>query len=110
MHLTEQTDQPKPTIFPKCWARRYNGVNVILEYGKGGGRGGRTSLLQLKFYSNASLFLFISMFLSFSFCVLGCSFPSSSPLKITTLVWMEYRITCFRVCWRLYVQRKSFLR
>ena len=97
MHSTEQTDYPKPTVFPKCWTSRNNGVNVILKYGKGGGRGGRTSLLQLKFYSNASLFLFISMFLSFSFCVLGCSFSSSSPLKGTTLVWMEYCIVCLCV-------------
>ena len=79
--LTGQTDQPKPTVFPKCWASRNNGVNVILKYGKGGGRGGRTSLLQLKFYFDASLF---ATFLSFSFCLIGCSFSSSSPLKGTT--------------------------
>ena len=66
MHLTEQTDQPKPTVFPKCWTSRNNGVNVILKYGKGGGRGGRTSLSQLEFYFDAICLLFISMFLSFS--------------------------------------------
>ena len=82
---------------------------VIVKYGEGGGRGGRTSVLQLKFYFDACLW-FISMFLSFSFCLLGCLFPSSSPLKGTTLVWTEYRITCLFVCWHLYVQHRSFLR
>ena len=110
VYLTQQTDQPKPTVFPKCWTSRNNGVNVILKYGKGGGRGGRTSLSQLEFYFDAICLLFISMFLSFSFCLLGCSFPSSSPLKGTTLVRMECRITCLFVCWRSYVQRRSFLR
>ena len=28
MHLTEQIDQPKPTVFPKCWTSHNNGVNV----------------------------------------------------------------------------------
>ena len=36
MHLTEQTDQPKPTVFPKCRKSRNNGVNAILEYEKEG--------------------------------------------------------------------------
>ena len=82
MHLTEQTDQPMPTVFPKCWTSSNNEVNVILKYGKGGGRGGRTSVLQLKFYFNASLFviyicvsfflfLFISLFISFFFSTEG---------------------------------------
>ena len=68
MHLTEQTDQPKPTAFTKCWTSRNNGVNAILKYGKGGERGGRTSVLQLKFYFNASLFviyIYVSFFLNF---------------------------------------------
>ena len=84
MHLTKQTDQPKPIVFPKCWTSRNNGVNVILKYGKGGGRGGRTSLLQLEFYFNASflfffmyiyvsffLFLFARLFISFFFSTEG---------------------------------------
>ena len=62
--LTGQTDQPKPTVFPKCWASRNNGVNVILKYGKGGGRGSRTRLLQLKFYFDAGLFV-IYIYVSF---------------------------------------------
>ena len=64
MHLTEQTDQPKPTVFPKCWTSCNNEVNVILKYGKGGGRGGRTSLLQLEFYFDASVFV---IYICFSF-------------------------------------------
>ena len=109
MHLTEQTDQTQPTVFPKCWTSPNNGVNVILKYGKGGGRGGRTSL----FYFDASLlviYFYVSSFLFFfGVFLLGCSFPSSSLLKGTTIVWMEYRMTCLCVCWRLYVQRRSFL-
>ena len=98
MHLTEQTDQPMPTVFPKCWTSRNKGVNVILKYGKGGGRGGRTSLLQLVFYFDASLFAVYSFVSFFFFCLRGCSFPSSSsPLKGTSKVWMEYRITCLCV-------------
>ena len=76
MHLTEQTDQPKPTVFPKCWASRNNGVNVILKYGKGGGRGGRTTLLQHEVYFDASLFviyIYVSFFL-FLFAWLFVSF------------------------------------
>ena len=82
MHLTEQTDQPKPTVFPKCWTSRNDGANVIVKYGKGGGRGGRTSLLQLVFYFDASLFaiyicvsfflvLFALLFVSFFFSTEG---------------------------------------
>ena len=76
MHLIEQTNQPKPTVFPKCWTSRNNGVNVILKYGKGGGRGGRTSLLWLQFYFDASLFvidIYVSFFL-FLFAWLFVSF------------------------------------
>ena len=76
MHLTEQTDQPKPTVFPKCWTSRNKGVNVILKYGKGGGRGGRTSLLQLGFCFDANLFdiyIYVSFFL-FLFAWLFASF------------------------------------
>ena len=54
------------TVFPKCWTSRNNGVNVILKYGKGGGRGSRTRLLQLKFYFDAGLFviyIYVSFFL-----------------------------------------------
>ena len=65
MHLTEQTDQPKPTVFPKCWASRNNGLNVILKYGQGGGRGSRTSLLELKFYFNAIVLFAIYICVSF---------------------------------------------
>ena len=54
-------------------------------------------------------YLYLCFFLS-QFCLLGCSFPSSSPLKVATLVRMECRITCLFVCWRSYVQRRSFLR
>ena len=113
MHLTEQTDQPKPTVFPKCWTSRNDGANVIVKYGKGGGRGGRTSLSQLEFYSDGSLlFLYIYLCFFLSLRLLGCSYPSSCPLKGqgTALIWMEYRITCLFACWRLYVQRRSFLR
>ena len=53
--------------------------------------------------------LFISVFLSFSSCLLGCLLPYSSLLKGTALVWMEYCITSLFVCWRLYVQCRSFL-
>ena len=39
MHFTEQTGQPRPTVFQKCWASDNNGVNVIFQKnGKGGGR------------------------------------------------------------------------
>ena len=51
----------------------------------------------LGFISMLVCLLFISMFLSFSFCLLGSSFPSSSPLKGTTLVRTEYNITCLCV-------------
>ena len=40
--------------------------------------------------------LFISLFLSFSLCLLGYLFPSPFPLKGTTLIWMEC-ITCLCV-------------
>ena len=57
-------------------------MNVILKYGKGGGRGGRTSL----FYFDASFVGYLFLFLFFF--LLGCSFPSSSLLKGTSLVWL----------------------
>ena len=112
MHLTGQTDHPKPTIFPKCWTSHNNEVNIILKYGKGSEEGevAEHHCYSSSFISMLVCLLFISMFLSFSFCLLGCSFPPSSPLKGTTLVWMEYRITCLFVCWRLYVRCRSFLR
>ena len=71
MHLTEQTDQPRPSVFGKCWASCNNGVNVIPQkYGKGGGRGGRTSLQQLEFYFDASLFVCFLLLLFFRlFCL-----------------------------------------
>ena len=111
MHLTGQTDHPKPTVFPKCLASRNNGVNVIQKHGKGSeeGEAAGRHCYSSSFISILVCLLFISMFLSFSFCSLGCSFPSSSPLKGTTLVWMEYHITCLFVCWRLCVKRRSFL-
>ena len=56
MHVTEQTDQPGPTVFRKCLVSCNNGVNVVLQkYGKGRGRGGRTSLRQLEFYAQYAL-------------------------------------------------------
>ena len=73
-------------------------MNVIQKYGKGGGRGGRTSLRWLEFYFDASLFVYllsISLFLSLS--LLGCLFPSSSSLKGTSLIRMEYCFTSFGV-------------
>ena len=80
MHFTEQTDQPKPTVFPKCWTSCNNEVNVILKYGKGGGGDSRTSLIQLEFYFDASLFvidIYVSFFL-FLFAWLFVSFFFSS--------------------------------
>ena len=99
MHLTEQTDQPKPTVFPKCWASRNNGVNVIQKHGKGSEEGEAAGhhCYSSSFISMLVCLLFISLFLSFSFCLLGCSFSASSQLKGQTLVWMEYRITCLCV-------------
>ena len=79
MHLTEQTDQPKLTLFPKYWTSN-RGVNVFLKYGEGGGRGGRTSLLQLEFYFNASLFVIyfsVSFFLFlFAWLFIFCFFST----------------------------------
>ena len=40
------------------------------------------------FISMLVCLLFISKFLSFSFCLLDCLFPSSSLLKGTSLVWL----------------------
>ena len=87
VHFTEQTDQPRPTVFRKWGASCINGVNVILQkYGEGRGRGGRTSPQQLKFYFDSSLFVFLSSpFL--------CSFSFSSLFKGTSLLWMEHRFT-----------------
>ena len=93
MHLTEQTDQPKPTVFPKCWTSCNNEVNVILKYGKGGGRGGRTSLLQLEFYFDASLFviyIYVSFFL-FLFTWLFVSFFFSTEGNNLSV----YEISCY---------------
>ena len=62
------------SLFRKCWASCNNGVNVFLQKrGKGGKRGGRTSLRQLEFDYNPSLFLccLTSLFLSFSVCFFG---------------------------------------
>ena len=57
MHFTEQTEQPRPPVFRKCWASCHNGVSVILQkYGQGGGSGGRLSVQQLKFHFAASFF------------------------------------------------------
>ena len=79
MHHTEQTDQSRPTIFRKYWASFNNGVNVTLQkYGKGGGRGVRTSRRQVEFYFDDSLFV-CCFFLS----LLVCSFSFSSQLKGT---------------------------
>ena len=88
VHLTEQTDQPRCTVFWKCVASCNNGVNVILQnYGKGIGRGGRMSLRQLKFHFDASLFICFSVFLSLFACLFIFFF-----FRGTTLIWMEYCI------------------
>ena len=66
MHLTEQTDQVRPTVFRKCRTSCNNSVKVIQNYGKGGERGNRTSQRQPESYFDASLFLiYSSFFLSF---------------------------------------------
>ena len=65
MHFTVQTDQPTSTVFQICWASCNIGVNVILQkYGKGGGKGGGTSLRQLEFYFNTRLFSVVGVFFS----------------------------------------------
>ena len=65
MQFTEQPDQSTPTVFRTCWASCNNGVNVILQkYGKGEGRGGRTSLRQFGFYFDAGLFICFSVLFS----------------------------------------------
>ena len=94
----------------KCRASCNNGVNVILrKLGKRGGGGGRTSLRQLEFYFDASLFLCFSFFASFSLCLLFvCSFSFSVVFKRTKLVWLEYNITlygylCLHFVWSTYV-------
>ena len=103
MHLTEQTDQPKPTVFPKRWTSRNNRENVILKYGKGGGGDSRTSLIQLEFYFDASLFAVYSFVSFFFFCLRGCSFPSSSsPLK-------ENNLSVDRISYYLFVCVLAFL-
>ena len=54
------------TVFRKCLTSFNKELYVILQkYGRGGGRGGRTSLRQLEFYFGASLFNCSSFFVSF---------------------------------------------
>ena len=107
VHLTEQTDQPKPTIFPKCRTSHSNGVNVILKYGKGGGRGSRTSLRQLRFYFDASLPVIHVSFFLFLFAWLFVSSFFSAEGNNLSMDGISYYLF---VCWRLFVQRRSFLR
>ena len=60
--------------FLTCWASCNNGVNIILQkYGKGGGRGGKTSLWHLGFNLYARLFFFLFFFLSLFVCLLFLS-------------------------------------
>ena len=116
MHLTEQTDQPRPTVFRKCWASCDTSVNVILQkYGKGGGRGGRTSLQQLEFYFDASLFvcflllLFFRLFCLRLFVCLFVFFFFSSQGNNYNMDGISYYSTfCF--CLHLFVQRASIVR
>ena len=118
MHLTEQTDQPSPTVFKrKCWASCTNGVNVILQkYGKGGGGTGRMSLPELEFYFHASLLvclLLVSLPLSLSlslsvFCLLVVFFFVSNERNNFNVDVILYYIICF--CLRLFIQRTSIVR
>ena len=79
------------------------GQVVIMEWtlfwnmGKEEGEAAEWDCNSSNFISMLVCLLFISVFLSFSFCLFRCSFPSSSPLKGTTLVWMEYHIICLCV-------------
>ena len=80
MHLTEQTNHPRPIVFPQCWPSCDSGVddygvNIIFQkYKKGEGRGCKMSPQQLEFYFNTVWFLcllFVSFFLSFFVCFLS---------------------------------------
>ena len=93
MHLTEQTDQPRPIVFRKCWVSCCNEMNVIIQkYEKGGGRGGKVSMRRLEFHFDASLFA-ISFFLHLFLLLFVRSSSFSSPFHGTNLIWVEHRIT-----------------
>ena len=121
MHLTEQADQPIPTIFRKCWTTRNNRANVIRKYVKGAGRGGRTSLRQLEFYFGASLFVcyfYLCLFPSAFVCLVvhflhfpprrgaadaEIKVPSGENTKLTRSpfkAWsrLVYSNTCYAYC------------
>ena len=79
----------------------------------GGGRDGKTSLRQVEFYFDATMFICFSLracfFLSFFVC--PGFFFLFSPFKGITLIWMEYCIilpVC--LCLHLFVQRPSIVR
>ena len=90
MHFTDQTDQPRSTVFQKCLASCNNGVNVILQIYTGKGEEEVAGC----HCDNSS---FILMLVYFSFCF--SLFLSWSPWLFTlfspfrTLIWMEYQIT-----------------
>ena len=79
--------------------------NMGKEEGEAAGRHCYSS----SFISMLVCLLFIGLFLSFSFvCVVVRFLLLLLHWKRTTLVWIEYRITCLFVCWHFYVQRRSF--
>ena len=106
--LPKPIDQPRSTVFRTRWASCNNGVNAILQkYGKGGGRGGRTSLRQLELYFDARLYIDFSFFVFFVF------FRFLFLLHWREQLWIrvEYRITSpVCLCLHLFVQRASVIR
>ena len=64
MHLTEQTDQPKLTLFRNCLASYNNGVNVILHYmGRGAGGRQQISMQQLGLYVSQAVHVTYSVYI-----------------------------------------------
>ena len=90
----------RAAVFGKCWESCNYGVNVIVQkYVEGGGRVGRTSMRQLEFYFDASLFV-IRFFVSFS---LSLCFPFLLHLRElehgrNIVGLLHYLFVCVCIC------------
>ena len=98
-NMGNESDQPRPTIFRRCWAS----CNDVWERRRERRQDVNATI---RLYFDASLFVCLSFFfLSFFLC----SFSVSSLFKRTALIWMEHRTTlpvsvwvcvCVRACVR----------